>query len=248
MHRAHSPITQANYATLIKSNSCFASMDMSGCIDINECCNKEKTFPSTAPTETSAPQHYAFHDLYLPQITARTCIPINFICNHSHIDIDDYCHSYTGISGRHRQHMPKGSPKSSLKKKIGKSMQGNKIRNSLSNLKKAMGKKEGLERRASCSKIIRPLPQSTKSLSSIHDPVVKFHSEVTVCSIPSADDYPCDVWSDLWLTEEDIIRSIKRNKKEFDYDFWDWKNATEEEDMVFCPQTGELMHPVHIDC
>ena len=35
-------------------------------------------------------------------------------------------------------------------------------------------------------------------------------------------------------------------EKEYEFDGYDWRNATEEGSMAICPVSGELLHPAHL--
>uniref|UniRef100_A0A7S2MMZ8 Uncharacterized protein n=1 Tax=Helicotheca tamesis TaxID=374047 RepID=A0A7S2MMZ8_9STRA len=204
--------------------------------------NKDKTFSFAGRKVAFVPQHLAFHELYLPEKPTITRIPINYIYTNGGFDHDECCHIYADRKEKksrkqQQQNHQKEVPIVSRKKM-------HSLRSLLSRLKKALGKKGAPENIPS---VRRNSPRVGNS-SSPPDTTVKFHGEVTVFSLPSPTDYPSDVWSDLYLSEEDLELNMKRNRKEFDYDFRDWMNATEEEDMILSTQTGELMHPVHIAC
>uniref|UniRef100_A0A7S4T5C5 Uncharacterized protein n=1 Tax=Ditylum brightwellii TaxID=49249 RepID=A0A7S4T5C5_9STRA len=61
---------------------------------------------------------------------------------------------------------------------------------------------------------------------------VTFSDNVTVYPTPHQSTYPPSVHSSIWPRAGEISRNISRNKLEFAYDGHNWKEATEEEDMV----------------
>mmetsp|Transcript_19546 Transcript_19546/g.25837 ORF Transcript_19546/g.25837 Transcript_19546/m.25837 type:complete len:256 (+) Transcript_19546:138-905(+) len=86
------------------------------------------------------------------------------------------------------------------------------------------------------------LPLSNNSPTSS---VVTFHDDVKVYPILKAKEYPINIRISTWTPSKEIIRNRLRNCKEFQYDGWDWRAASEEEDMYFDHKRGELVHPVH---
>lgn len=75
--------------------------------------------------------------------------------------------------------------------------------------------------------------------------VVTFHDDVIVYPTFQAKEYPIDIRISIWTPSKEIIRNRLRNCKEFQYDGWNWREASEEEDMYFDRKRGELVHPVH---
>jgi hypothetical protein len=49
----------------------------------------------------------------------------------------------------------------------------------------------------------------------------------------------------MYSSSLDVRQNKIRNKKEYRYDGYDWRNCTEEWEMSVCMVTGELVHPVH---
>merc|ERR1712087_722703 len=49
----------------------------------------------------------------------------------------------------------------------------------------------------------------------------------------------------MYASSLEVRRNKSRSTKEFRYDGYDWRNATEERDMGVCQVTGELVHPAH---
>lgn len=73
--------------------------------------------------------------------------------------------------------------------------------------------------------------------------VVRFHSCVTVRPIPSHQQYSERVRRQLWSDRSEMHRSVSRNTLEFAAEHWDWRQAAEEKDMIWC--NGQFIHPVH---
>ena len=71
---------------------------------------------------------------------------------------------------------------------------------------------------------------------------VSFHEEVAVQEIPSYRDYCESTRDNLWNSLRSISKNVKRNTIEFMADGWDWKAASEEDQMV-CLSSGQLVHP-----
>mmetsp|Transcript_33870 Transcript_33870/g.49796 ORF Transcript_33870/g.49796 Transcript_33870/m.49796 type:complete len:148 (+) Transcript_33870:219-662(+) len=74
---------------------------------------------------------------------------------------------------------------------------------------------------------------------------VSFESHVTVNFIPQRSDYPHDVQRRIWCSVREMKRNKRRNKLEFAADGYNWRNVTEDEDMLMCHITGKRIHPVH---
>ena len=72
---------------------------------------------------------------------------------------------------------------------------------------------------------------------------VGFSSTVSIIPIPSRLDYPAQVRSAVWSDKKEISEMTARNMVEFAAEGWDWRNATEEEHMLFLD--GVCVHPVH---
>lgn len=51
----------------------------------------------------------------------------------------------------------------------------------------------------------------------------------------------------MWASLQEITDNARRNTIEFSSDGWDWRTATEEEDMYIHPRTGGYVHPVHVN-
>lgn len=49
----------------------------------------------------------------------------------------------------------------------------------------------------------------------------------------------------MYSSSLEVRKNKIRNKKEYRYDGYDWRNVTEEWEMNVDMVTGELVHPVH---
>ena len=80
--------------------------------------------------------------------------------------------------------------------------------------------------------------KSQKGITSVRfDPVVIMHP------IPSHSAYSSRFRDTIWISGDEMEKSIRRNRIEFAAENWDWHEVVEENDM-FC-KNGELVHPVH---
>lgn len=43
------------------------------------------------------------------------------------------------------------------------------------------------------------------------------------------------------------MENVQRNVLEYTADGWDWTAVAEETDHYACPDTGELVHPIHVE-
>jgi hypothetical protein len=78
-------------------------------------------------------------------------------------------------------------------------------------------------------------PPTRYSVSgSIGDKTVIFNSMVSVFCIP--DRFSYDAPEDLWMGCREISKMVQRNRLEFAADGCDWRNATEEQDMLLTLQ------------
>ncbi|KAL7581172.1 hypothetical protein ACA910_005961 [Epithemia clementina (nom. ined.)] len=85
--------------------------------------------------------------------------------------------------------------------------------------------------------------EETKTMIDEQKRKVGFSSTVSIFSIPSRKDYPKQVRSAVWSDKREISEMTARNLVEFAAEGWDWRNATEEENMLVLD--GETVHPVH---
>jgi hypothetical protein len=72
-----------------------------------------------------------------------------------------------------------------------------------------------------------------------------FNQYVDVISIPNRNDYSRRIRAKLWSTAVELHMNASRNTIEFAADGWDWRAATEEDQMPRCPKTKEPIHPIH---
>jgi hypothetical protein len=68
-----------------------------------------------------------------------------------------------------------------------------------------------------------------------------------VVPIPMRHDYSNRIRGFLWDTPEAMQESISRNTLEFAADEWDWQKALEEDAHYYNPNTGEYIHPIHLE-
>ena len=74
-----------------------------------------------------------------------------------------------------------------------------------------------------------------------------FNETVSVVHIPRRDEYSERIQNHLWHSSDTLKENIIRNAVEFAADGWDWKKVLEEKDHIPCPESGELIHPVHCE-
>ena len=75
---------------------------------------------------------------------------------------------------------------------------------------------------------------------------ISFDATVTVKSIPTRNAYSDRIRCHLWASPEEMHRNAQRNAVEFASEHCDWHLAVEDADMFVNIQTGEKVHPVHI--
>jgi hypothetical protein len=101
---------------------------------------------------------------------------------------------------------------------------------------------------SSSSPSTSPYPEKTLKIimpyESNHS--VRFHSKVSVVRIPSREHYPEAMKRTMWSSMQEISINARRNTLEFSSEGWDWRTATEEQDMYIHPETGDYVHPVHV--
>ena len=74
---------------------------------------------------------------------------------------------------------------------------------------------------------------------------VTFNESVRVLPIPPLSHYTLEQRQKMYANRFEVRENKLRNKKEYAFDNFDWKNCTEEGSMVICPMSGNLMHPAH---
>ncbi|KAL7487060.1 hypothetical protein ACHAW6_012667 [Cyclotella cf. meneghiniana] len=75
---------------------------------------------------------------------------------------------------------------------------------------------------------------------------VTFNETVRVMPIPPVTAYTVEQRFQMYANRFELRENKLRNKKEFQFDGYDWRNATEECHMAICPVSGELLHPAHL--
>ncbi|KAL7465573.1 hypothetical protein ACHAXS_005892 [Conticribra weissflogii] len=89
---------------------------------------------------------------------------------------------------------------------------------------------------------------SSSSSSSSSKPAkkgVSFNTSVLVRPIPHSSTYTSLQKKKMYASSQEVRANKIRNKKEYRFDGYDWRNATEEWEMSVCMLTGELIHPAH---
>lgn len=74
---------------------------------------------------------------------------------------------------------------------------------------------------------------------------VSFNDSVRILPVPHASTYSSVQRRKMYSSSMEVRQNKIRNKKEYRYDGYDWRNATEEWEMSVCMVTGELVHPAH---
>ena len=89
--------------------------------------------------------------------------------------------------------------------------------------------------------------QSSSSSSTASSKVkgVSFNESVRVLPIPPLSHYTLEQRRNMYANRFEVRENKLRNKKEYAFDNYDWKNCTEENSMVICPLSGNLLHPAH---
>lgn len=75
---------------------------------------------------------------------------------------------------------------------------------------------------------------------------VTFNEQVRVLPIPPIEHYTPEQRYKMYANRFELRENKLRNKREFEFDNHDWRNATEEHSMAICPMSGDLMHPAHL--
>lgn len=88
---------------------------------------------------------------------------------------------------------------------------------------------------------VRKAPGAVKKSSKI-----AFQDEVEVLPIPTRYEYSDRIKSRIWSNRHELQENAERNALEFASEGWDWKNVKEDDHMFICSQSGELVHPVHL--
>eukprot|EP00977_Amphora_coffeiformis_P024393 scaffold15695_cov160-Amphora_coffeaeformis.AAC.2 len=75
---------------------------------------------------------------------------------------------------------------------------------------------------------------------------IAFQDQVEVLPIPTRYEYSERIKSRIWSNRHELQENAERNALEFASEGWDWKNVKEDDHMFICSQSGELVHPVHL--
>ncbi|CBN78142.1 hypothetical protein Esi_0100_0046 [Ectocarpus siliculosus] len=76
---------------------------------------------------------------------------------------------------------------------------------------------------------------------------VDFAPVVSAVYVPVHSEYSDRVRRSYWNSAGEIREMVYRNMIEFDAEEYNWENVAEEEDMYFCEETGEFIHPIFFD-
>jgi hypothetical protein len=76
---------------------------------------------------------------------------------------------------------------------------------------------------------------------------VQFSETVAAVYIPVHREYSNRVRQSYWASAGEIREMVYRNMLEFDAEGYSWRHVAEEEDMYFCEETKEFIHPVFFD-
>lgn len=91
---------------------------------------------------------------------------------------------------------------------------------------------------------------STSPNTVVSEPDTKklsFNTEVAVIPIPTRHDYSDRVKERLWIAVDELELAAYRNAVEFTAEGWDWRTVLEDEAFYRCSETGEKIHPVHME-
>lgn len=86
---------------------------------------------------------------------------------------------------------------------------------------------------------------SSSSSTSSKKKGVSFNETATVLPIPHASTLTPQQRRKMYSSSIEVRQNKIRNKKEYRYDGYDWRNCTEEWEMSVDMVTGELVHPAH---
>ena len=75
---------------------------------------------------------------------------------------------------------------------------------------------------------------------------VTINTIVDVVPIPMRKDYSKRINNRLWFKRDDLYNMMIRNKIEFLAEGKNWHKVLEEENMFYCINTKEFIHPVHL--
>ncbi|EED86746.1 hypothetical protein THAPSDRAFT_25463 [Thalassiosira pseudonana CCMP1335] len=89
---------------------------------------------------------------------------------------------------------------------------------------------------------------STSTTSSSYTPKkkgVSFNNSVSIHAIPHSSTLSNSQRRKMYSSSLEVRQNKIRNKKEYRYDLYDWRNSCEEWEMSVCMVTGDLIHPAH---
>eukprot|EP00565_Helicotheca_tamesis_P009047 CAMPEP_0185726130 /NCGR_PEP_ID=MMETSP1171-20130828/2199_1 /TAXON_ID=374046 /ORGANISM="Helicotheca tamensis, Strain CCMP826" /LENGTH=297 /DNA_ID=CAMNT_0028394415 /DNA_START=525 /DNA_END=1418 /DNA_ORIENTATION=+ len=75
---------------------------------------------------------------------------------------------------------------------------------------------------------------------------VSLDNDVAVVPIPTRHEYAGHMRERLWSTPQELYMNAARNSIEFAAEGWNWRTVTEDDNMLVCTRTNELIHPIHL--
>lgn len=75
---------------------------------------------------------------------------------------------------------------------------------------------------------------------------VSLINDVSVVPIPMRNEYSDRVKERLWSNAAELYQNAARNAIEFAAEGWNWRSATEDEHMIYCQASGDMIHPIHV--
>jgi hypothetical protein len=75
---------------------------------------------------------------------------------------------------------------------------------------------------------------------------IVFQETVQVLPIPTRHEYSDRIKSRIWSNRYELSETAERNALEFAAEGWNWRSVKEDDHMFICSQSGELVHPVHL--
>lgn len=99
--------------------------------------------------------------------------------------------------------------------------------------------------RAGSPSSVTSIVDDSSTVSSATRRNLTFDEEVSVVHIPRRDQYSKRIQEHLWNSAETLQTAVMRNTVEYAADGWKWQDVREEDQHFQCPESGELIHPVH---
>lgn len=207
-----------------------------------------------AEEDKEADVDFDFHDLYLPADTTAHQTPIRFSGGMTHAQCEEYYRALEleetrRTSKRRRRQIFFNRRNSKSRKEVEfNATEEAQLVDAIA-ITAPSGKAMRRDSSSSVASTVSTSSCSSSSLSSEDSAAsrISFHENVTVYPVRSIEDFPDDVWEATWKPRAEVRAHKKRSKKEYAWDGYDWQNATEEDDMIMDPETGELEHPVHYE-